>query len=199
MNLFKNFILALICGLNLPAMARAQQASRAVASTAAPDISSYRLRAGDSVEIRVFRHDELSVRGPIGADGSVAMQFIGSVAVAGLTPVQARARIEAMYADGWLRKPQVSVNIVEYYPASITVSGQVNRPNRYSLPRNRSMTLLEAIGTAGHFNTRANQKSVLLKRGGKTYEINVKDILKNPQSDVALRDGDIIWVKEAIF
>ena len=32
------------------------------------DPSSYKLRAGDSVEIRVFKHDELSVRGPIGGE-----------------------------------------------------------------------------------------------------------------------------------
>jgi polysaccharide export outer membrane protein len=161
--------------------------------------SSYKLRAGDSVEIRVFKHDELSVRGPIGADGSVALQFIGSVPVAGLTPGQARARIEAQYADGWLKKPQVAVNIVEYAKATITVSGQVNRPGTFTLPRNRSMTLLEAIGTAGSFNTRANQRTVLLKRGSKTYEVNVKQVLKNPRADIPLRDGDIVWVKEAIL
>ena len=163
------------------------------------DTSSYKLRAGDAVEIRVFKHDELSVRGPIGADGSVALTFIGSIPVAGLTPGQARVRIESLYADGWLKKPQVAVNIVEYAKATITVSGQVNRPGTFTLPRNRSMTLLEAIGTAGSFNTRANQRTVLVKRGSKTYEVNVKNILRNPQADVPLRDGDIIWVKEAIL
>jgi polysaccharide export outer membrane protein len=163
------------------------------------ETSSYKLRAGDSVEIRVFKHDELSVRGPIGADGSVALQFIGSISVAGLTPGQARARIEAMYADGWLKKPQVAVNIVEYARATITVTGEVNRAGTFTLPRNRSMTLLEAIGSAGHFKNTANQKRVLLKRGGKTYEVNVKDILRNPQTDIPLRDGDVIWVKESIL
>lgn len=163
------------------------------------DPSSYKLRAGDSVEIRVFKHDELSVRGPIGADGAVALTFIGSIPVAGLTPSQARARIEAQYADGWLKKPQVAVNVVEYAKSTITVAGQVNRPGTFTLPRNRSMTLLEAIGTAGSFNTRANQRTVLLKRGSKTFEVNVKNILRNPQGDVPLRDGDVIWVKEAIL
>jgi polysaccharide export outer membrane protein len=179
--------------------AQGQEARKAVAVPQESEASSYRLRAGDTVEIRVFHHDELSVRGPIAADGSVALQFIQSVPVAGLTPVQASARIVALYADGWLKKPQVAVNVLEYCRASITVSGQVNRPGTFTLPRNRSMTLLEAIGTAGHFNTRANQRSVLLKRGDKTWELNVKQILKNPRTDVPLRDGDIIWVKESIL
>jgi polysaccharide export outer membrane protein len=188
MQTLRNLLRALLFGV-LAGVAPAQEAESA----------SYKLRAGDSVEIRVFKHDELSVRGPIGADGSVALQFIGSISVAGLTPGQARARIEGQYADGWLKKPQVAVNIVEYAKATITVSGQVNRPGTFTLPRNRSMTLLEAIGTAGSFNTRANQRTVLLKRGNRTYEVNVKDILKNPRADVSLRDGDVIWVKESIL
>ena len=170
-----------------------------IASAQESDTSSYKLRAGDSVEIRVFKHDELSVRGPIGADGTVALQFIGSVNMAGLTPGEARQRIESLYADGWLKKPQVAVNIVEYARATFTVSGQVNRPNTYTLPRNRPVTLLEAIGTAGSFNTRANQRVVQLKRGGRIIDVNVKQILKNPRTDITLQDGDLILVKEAIF
>lgn len=188
----------LLCAV-LAAQSQAQQVRKAAAVPQETESSSYKLRAGDGVEIRIFRHEELSVRGPIGADGTVALQFIGSIPVAGLTPGQARARIEAMYADGWLKKPQVAVNIVEYARATFTVTGQVNRAGTFTLPRNRNMTLLEAIGTAGHFKNTANQKRVLLKRGGKTYEVNVKNILRNPQTDVTLQDGDIVWVRESIF
>ncbi len=183
----------------LAGAAPAQEVRRATAVPQQSESSSYALRAGDTVEIRMFKHDEISVRGPVGADGTVALQFIGSIPIAGLTPDQARARIEALYADGWFKKPQVAVNVVEYARATITVTGQVNRPGTFALSRNRSMTLLEAIGTAGHFKNTANQKHVLLKRGGRTYEVNVRNILKNPETDVTLRDGDIIWVKEAIL
>jgi polysaccharide biosynthesis/export protein len=183
----------------LPA-ASAQEVRRAVAANppAAAD-NSYQLRPGDQIEIRVFRHDDLSVRGPVSADGTVAMQFINSVNLAGLTPAQASSRIQALYADGWLKKPQVSVNVLEYARATFTVTGAVNRANTFNLPRNRPLTLLEAIGAAGHFKNTANQKSVLIKRAGKTYTVNVKDILKNPAKDVVIRDGDLIWVREAAF
>jgi polysaccharide export outer membrane protein len=198
MNSLKK-LTAILTWYALCAGGHAQEVRKAEAVPHDPASAMHKLRAGDSVEIRIFRHDELSVRGPIGADGTVALQFIGSVSLAGLTPGQARARIESLYADGWLKKPQASVNVVEYARATITVSGQVNRPGTFTLPRNRNMTLLEAIGAAGHFNTRANQRTVLLKRGDRTWEVNVKNILKHPRTDVPLRDGDIIWVKEAIF
>lgn len=196
MNSLLSLLLLLLC-LASPGLTCAQEVRRAVAVPSGAE--SYRLREGDTVEIRVFRHEELSVRGPVGTDGTVALQFIGSVPVAGLTPAQAGSRIEALYADGWLKKPQVAVNIVEYARTFFSVSGQVNRPGTYPLPRNRNVTLLEAIATAGHFNTRANQRAVLLKRGGRTWEVNVKEILKNPRLDVTLRDGDVVWVKEAIL
>lgn len=198
MHILTKLIPGIVCGL-LAASAQAQQVRKAVTVPQEAESSSYKLRAGDAVEIRVFKHDELSVKGPIGADGMVSLTFLDSIPIAGLTPSQARARIEAMYADGWLKKPQVAVNVVEYARATVTVTGQVNRPGTFTLPRNRSMTLLEAIGTAGHFKNTANQKRVLLKRGGRTCEVNVKDILRNPQSDMTLRDGDIVWVKESIF
>lgn len=198
MHILKKLIPGMLFSV-LAAVAQAQQIRKGVTVPQETESSSYKLRTGDSVEIRVFKHDELSVRGSIGPDGSVALQFIGSIPVAGLTPGQARGRIEAMYADGWFKRPQVAVNVVEYARATITVTGQVNRPGTFALSRNRSMTLLEAIGTAGHFKNTANQKHVLLKRGGKTYEVNVKNVLRNPQTDVTLRDGDIIWVKEAIL
>lgn len=178
----------------------AQEVRRAApAEMPQPADNSYQLRPGDQIEIRVFRHDDLSIRGPVSADGSIAMQFINSVRVAGLTPAQAGARIQALYADGWLKKPQVSVNVLEYARSTFTVTGAVNRANTFNLPRNRQLTLLEAIGAAGHFKNTANQKSVLIKRGGKSYTVNVKEILKNPAKDIVICDGDLIWVREAAF
>ncbi len=196
----RKFLPAALLALSVPAMAQEEHKTAPASRTPVPaEAENAPLRAGDTVDIRVSRHDELAVRGPVGTDGTVALMHIGSVALAGLTPVQAGARIEALYADGWLKKPQVSVNVTEYARGRFTVTGEVNRPNTYTLPRNRGMTLLEAIGTAGHFKTTANQRTVILKRGGRSYEINVKGILKNPATDVPLKDGDLIWVKESLF
>jgi protein involved in polysaccharide export with SLBB domain len=91
------------------------------------------------------------------------------------------------------------VNVVEYARATFTVTGAVNRPNTFNLPRNRALTLLEAIGAAGHFKNTANQRNVMLKRAGKPYTLDVKEILKNPAKDVIIRDGDLIWVRESAF
>ena len=167
-------------------------------SVSAPAQSvDYRLNTGDTVEIRVFRHEDIGGKFTLGSDGAVGLQFIGPVTLNGLTPAQAKQRIEALLSDGWLRKPQVTVNVADFAKNFITVDGQVNRPNGFSVARNRPFTVAQAIGMAGGFNTRANAKAVILKRGAKSYTINVKAIYENPSLDLPLKDGDVLFVKES--
>jgi polysaccharide biosynthesis/export protein len=161
--------------------------------------SGGRLDVGDVVDIRVFRHEELGGKLTLGSDGAVILQFVGPVVLQGLTPEQARQRIEGLLANGWLRKPEVTVNIAEFAKNVITVQGQVNRGGAFSVARNKPFTVSQAIGMAGGFNTRANSKAVVLKRGEKTYTINVKEIQTKPSLDIPLRDGDVIFVKESIL
>ena len=157
----------------------------------------YRLNTGDSVEIRVFRHDDIGGKFTLGSDGSVGLQFIGPVILNGLTPDQAKQRIEAKLADGWLRKPQVTVNVADFAKNTITVTGQVTRGGAFNVARNKPFTVAQAIGMAGGFNTRANAKAVMLKRGAKSFTINVKEIFENPSLDIPLKDGDVLFVKES--
>ena len=157
----------------------------------------YRLSIGDAVEIRVFRHDDIGGKFTLGSDGAVLLQFIGAVTLNGLTPEQARQRIEALLADGWLRKPQVTVNVADFAKNTITVTGQVNRGGAFNVARNKPFTVAQAVGMAGGFNTRANARAVMLKRGAKSYTIDVKAIFENPSLDIPLKDGDVLFVKES--
>jgi protein involved in polysaccharide export with SLBB domain len=158
-----------------------------------------RLRAGDTVDIRVFNHEDLSFKGPIQANGAVEMQFINSVTLAGLTPAEAKVRIENLYSDGWLKRPQVTVNVTEFHKAIFTVGGAVQRPASYPLPRNRPLTILEAIPMAGDFNQRANRTTVILTRNGVARKVDFKAVSRNPRLNITLQDGDVITVKESFL
>ena len=165
--------------------------------TARAQTPDYRLNTGDTVDIRVFRHDDIGGKFTLGSDGAVGLQFIGPVTLNGLTPEQAKQRIESKLADGWLRRPQVTVNVSDFAKNTITVTGQVNRGGAFNVARNKPFTVAQAIGMAGGFNTRANAKSVMLKRGDKSFTINVKAIFENPSLDIPLKDGDVLFVKES--
>jgi polysaccharide biosynthesis/export protein len=167
------------------------------ARSAAPVVDGA-LNPGDVVEVRVLRHDaDLGGKYTIGSDGAIELQLIGRVRLQGLTPPQASQRITALLADGWLRRPQVTVNVADFAKNTITVTGQVNRGAAFSVARNKPFTVTQAIGMAGGFNTRANSRAVLLKRGAKSFTIDVKAIFENPSLDIPLQDGDVLLVKES--
>lgn len=154
----------------------------------------------DSVEIRVFREDELTTAGQLSPDGTIRMPLIGAVKLAGLTTDQAAAAITAMLKDGYLVSPQVSVSIEARVRRAVTVLGQAQNPGVFELPADRKLTVVEAIGMAGGATRIANIKKITLKRsGGQVLTINLKDITSGKATDVVLRDGDVLSIPESLF
>ena len=157
----------------------------------------------DTVEIRVFREDELTTMGQLSPDGTISMPLIGAIRMAGLTTDQAAAVISAKLKDGFLVNPQVSVTIEARVRRSITVLGQVQNSGVFELPANRQLTVVEAIGMAGGATRIANTKKITLKRnsGGKPQVtiLNLKDITSGKTADIPLRDGDVLTIPESLF
>jgi protein involved in polysaccharide export with SLBB domain len=157
----------------------------------------------DTVEIRVFREEELTTMGQLSPNGTISMPLIGAVKMAGLTTDQAAAAITAKLKDGYLVNPQVSVTIEARVRRSVTVLGQVQNSGVFELPANRQLTVVEAIGMAGGATRIANTKKITLKRntGGKSQVsiLNLKDITSGKTADIPLRDGDVLTIPESLF
>ncbi|QJE94719.1 polysaccharide biosynthesis/export family protein [Luteolibacter luteus] len=157
----------------------------------------------DSVEIRVFREDELTTAGQLSADGSITMPLIGAVKMVGLTTDQAAAAIKAKLKDGYLINPQVSVSIEGRIRRTVTVLGQAQNPGVFEIPADRKLTVVEAIGMAGGATRIANTKKITLKRNGgarpQVLNLNLKDITSGKTADLQLRDGDVITIPESLF
>lgn len=154
----------------------------------------------DTVEIRVFREDELTTRGQLSGDGTLSMPLIGAVRIEGLTTDQAAAAVTRKLADGFLVKPEVSVSIEARIRRTITVLGQAQRPGVFELPAHRKLTLVEAIGMAGGVTRIANPKKIGLKRSGnQLMMVNLSEITSGRGADIPLRDGDVITIPESLF
>jgi protein involved in polysaccharide export with SLBB domain len=88
---------------------------------------------------------------------------------------------------------------------TFTVFGQVIRQGKYELASDQDFTVSQAILQAGGFAQFANKEKVRLIRktpsGAKTILINLAGIMEKGRldQDVALRDGDVIIVKEVTF
>ncbi|NND50689.1 MAG: polysaccharide export protein, partial [Rhizobiales bacterium] len=89
----------------------------------------YYLDAGDQLRITVYGQQDLSRVYPISASGSIAMPLVGSVSARGRTVDQLENTIVTALAAGYLRDPDVSVEVQAYRPFFIL--GEVRNPGQY--------------------------------------------------------------------
>lgn len=151
--------------------------------------TSYQLAAGDRVKVTVFSHDDLSGEFQLDGAGNFAMPLIGEVKADGLTTRALESRIQDMYAQGYLRDPKVSIEVMNYRPFYIL--GEVKAPG--SFPYVNGMTVLNAVALAGGFTYRANQDDIILRRGGangQAYSVT---------GDTRILPGDVVEVQERYF
>ncbi|MFH0917769.1 MAG: SLBB domain-containing protein [Candidatus Omnitrophota bacterium] len=87
----------------------------------------------------------------------------------------------------------------------ISVMGEVVRPGKYDMPKERQLTIIEAIALAGGFTKDAaiNATKIIRSKDGKeeVIKVNIKDITqKNEKNkDVLLEPEDIVFVPESFF
>lgn len=89
--------------------------------------------------------------------------------------------------------------------SQVSVIGEVNRPGKYEMPQEKSMTLLEAIAMAEGFTKDADVSKVRVLRtaGGKkeTIYIDTEDITHrgDKDKDITMIADDIVYVPESFF
>lgn len=176
------------CG---PALASGQTAS---ASGPTPSVSTpsgdYRLGAADKVRILIFDEPSLSGEFLVNANGKLSLPLIGDVQAAGVTTTTLATTIQRALADGYLREPRVSIDVLTFRPFYIL--GEVNKPGEY--PYSSGLTVLNAVATAEGFTYRASKKSIVVKHAGEAEEETV------PLSpDLRVRPGDTIRIRERLF
>jgi polysaccharide export outer membrane protein len=86
----------------------------------------------------------------------------------------------------------------------IYVTGQVKNAGAFSVRKSNIPTLLRAIAQAGGFSERADKGDVIIKRfdeSGKEIRIkvDVNNIIKGKDTDVQLRENDVVIVSERLF
>ena len=122
---------------------------------------------------------------------------------AGLTPNALAERVtEFGKHNGILVAQRAQVFVAEYTGSMFVVLGQVTQPGRYSFPRGLApqMDLAEAIGMSGGYTRLARQSLVIVKRGAKTYRVDLRRLLTTPGAErFMIVPGDVITVAERIF
>jgi polysaccharide export outer membrane protein len=188
------------------------QASNPVQDSDEKKAIVYKITRTDKVSITIVGEGDLAVGGKrVDANGNVNLALVGEVRIAGLSVSQAQTAIENAYREGRiLRNPQVTINIEEYAPRTVSISGMVKLPSSYSLPPETTMTIKELVLKAGGFSETANGNKVRVSRtmpdgSTKIFTLNVDAVLKGRKTDSSadnnfvLEPDDIVYVPEKII
>lgn len=153
-------------------------------------VTPYRLDSGDQLRIIVFGQTDLTNTYTVDKGGMISMPLIGQVDARNRTPSEVEGDIAAKLRGGYLRKPDVSVEVERYRP--IFVMGEVVAGGQYTYVA--GTTVQSAIATAGGFTPRANAYSVKVTRSFNGQIETGRLRMTDP-----VMPGDTIYVGQRFF
>ena len=132
----------------------------------------------------------------VDSDGNIDFPVIGKIKVADRTREQTEDYIKELLIES--RQIKDPVVTVEFMNLAYTVLGEVTRPGRYKIDRDR-FTLMDALGQAGDLTINGQREDITLVRhgakGDEVFKLNLLDskaLYASPAFYV--QQGDIIYV-----
>ena len=166
------------------------------------DPGEYLLGEGDLLHISVFEAEELETTVRVSSRGVIALPLIETVAVKGLTAIEAEEKIEALYRQRYIKNPHVSIFVEEHVSQRITLVGQFKNPGTYDYPTKQR--LLDVIALGGGLNERAGQivqirKSKTVQGQPGTFMVDLDQLITqgNVGLNIEINGGDVIFIPEA--
>ncbi len=161
--------------------------------------SSYIIGPDDEILLDITGDNEASYQLPVSPDGTIKVEYVGQINVAGLSVAAAKSKIEQRLSGTYpaLRsgRTQVSVNIGNIRTIRVTLTGAVTKPGTYSLPS--LATVFNALYASGGPNKNGTYRNIQVIRGNRVVStIDVYDFLANgiQQGNIRLQDQDIIHI-----
>lgn len=161
--------------------------------------SSYIIGPDDEILLDITGDNEASYQLPVSPDGTIKVEYVGQINVAGLSIAAAKSKIEQRLSSTYpaLRsgRTQVSVNIGNIRTIRVTLTGAVTKPGTYSLPS--LATVFNALYASGGPNKNGTYRKIQVIRGNRVVStIDVYDFLANgiQQGNIRLQDQDIIHI-----
>lgn len=196
---------ALLTLLILSACAAAPRTAGFAAPASNEPPPEYRIGPGDSLNIFVWNHPDLSVNVPVRPDGLISTPLVENLQAAGRTPSQLARDIEERLSE-YVRSPKVNVIVTSFVGAladQIRVVGQAVRPQ--SLPYRANMTLLDVMIQVGGLTEFAagNRARVVRNVDGRqsTIRVRLDDLLNkgDMRANMQMLPGDVLIIPESRF
>jgi polysaccharide export outer membrane protein len=163
----------------------------------------YVVGEGDTLQITVFGHPDLTSTARVAREGTIQFPLIGRAPAAGMTVSEIAAAITAGLADGYIIDPMVTVSVQERRTKSSTIVGKVNRPGQYEF--RGKMSFLELLSRAGGLSPEAGSQAIVkrkspsdvIKSGDLVIDLKALLLEGNVFRDIEIMDEDTVTVPEA--
>lgn len=169
-------------------------------------MAEYRIGPLDVLEINSHVGDKVrQTTVTVNSRGKISYSFIDDLNAVGLTPSELD-RVLTRKLSSYIRNPRIDILVKEFKSKRATVIGEFASLRAQQSVRAGSgliylkgkTTLLDLIGQAGGYTVDADIKNTRLIRGGRTYVINLFDIIEKGDlgQNVIIDDGDTIDIPE---
>ncbi|MCI5131901.1 MAG: hypothetical protein D3904_10315 [Candidatus Electrothrix sp. EH2] len=161
--------------------------------------SEYTIGPGDVLSIKVYDHEELTVKARVSEDRTINFPLVGDVRVGGLGISAAAKRIETALADGYIVEPQVTIFIEQFKSKKVIVLGPVHNPGLVEL--NGPTTFLELLSQVGGLKENAGETATIKrKKNGtqKNISIDLERLITHGDSkeNIQIQGGDTVTIAE---
>ena len=205
MNRSGFFTRSLICVITAIGLAGCASSNLPPApAKAAVPTYTYQIGPGDSLNINVWRHPELSTTVPVRPDGKFSTPLVEDIVALGKTPADLAREIEGRLAK-YVREPSVTVSVASFVgnaSEQVRVVGQAAKPA--AINYKQGMTLLDVmILVGGITDNAAGNRATLIRQSenNKQYNVRLRDLLKggDVSANVEVLPGDVILIPESYF
>lgn len=167
--------------------------------------NSYVIGPGDSLQVFVWGHEDLSTSVVVRPDGSISTPLVEDLPASGRTPTELAREVEKVLQN-YVRSPTVTIIVQQFvgeYSRQIRVVGQATEPQ--ALNFRNGMTLLDvmiAVGGLGEFAS--GNKAKIVRRDGNqetTIRVRLGDLLNkgDMRENIRMVPGDVLIIPESFF
>lgn len=169
-------------------------------------IPEYRIGPLDVLEINSHIGDNVTSQTvTVDNRGKITYSFIDDLSVSGLAP----SELDKILTDkmsAYIKKPRLDVLVKEFNSKSVTVLGEIASlrtgmtvdAGSGRIYLKGKTTLMDLLALSGGYTVDADIRNIKLVRQGRTYRINLYDILEkgDESQNVIVDDGDVVDVPE---
>lgn len=175
-------------------------------STAGLDTLSYKISAGDKLQIFVWKNPNLSVEVPVRPDGKISTPLVSDIDALGRTPTELATALRKKLSK-YIKDPVVTVMVKSFAAptsaSAIRVIGAAVKPQ--AIPYHAGITALDVLIQVGGLNnfSDGNDAELIRRQNGavKTFPLHLTDLLQNGdmRDNMQLMPGDVIRIPERWF